>query len=313
MATRTEATSRGGSHGITFDAFSASDWGLLASAALMWGSSFLLIAISLEDLEPTLITFLRLVFGAAVLVGFPAARRGIPRTEWAAIAGLGTLWMALPLMLFPIAQQWIDSSIAGMLNGAVPLFAAAAGVLLFGAHLSRLQGMGLVMGFSGVILIGLPSLQGARATALGAGLVIVATICYGIALNLAVPLQRRYGALPVLLRVQAVAIVLTLPFGLAGLGGSSFSWQAIAAVGALGAFGTALAFVAMATLVGRVGAARGSVAIYFIPVVAIVLGIVFLSEEPSPISLAGAALVILGAYVTSRRDRLQRLQSAGEV
>jgi drug/metabolite transporter (DMT)-like permease len=285
------------------DAFDASDWGLLASAALMWGSSFLLIAIALEDMHPGLITFLRLVFGAAVLVWFPAARRSIPRREWRAIALLGTLWMALPLMLFPIAQQWIDSSIAGMLNGAVPLFAAAAGILLFNARLSRVQAAGLLMGFSGVILIGLPSLQDGRATALGTGLVIVATVCYGIALNLAVPLQQRYGSLPVLVRAQAVAIVLTLPFGLLGWGSSAASWEAILAVGALGCLGTALAFVAMATLVGRVGAARGSVAIYFIPVVAIILGTVFRNEEPAPISLAGAALVILGAYVTSRRDK----------
>ena len=59
----------------------------------------------------------------------------------------------------------------------------------------------------------------------------------------------------------------------------------------------------MTTLVGRVGATRGSVAIYFILVVAIALGVIFEDETvaaPSP--PAGTALVLAGAYLTSRRE-----------
>jgi drug/metabolite transporter (DMT)-like permease len=70
----------------------------------------------------------------------------------------------------------------------------------------------------------------------------------------------------------------------------------------LGCFGTALAFVAMATLVGRAGATRGSIATYFIPVVAIVLGVIFRDETIAAISLIGTGLVLAGAYLTSRRE-----------
>jgi drug/metabolite transporter (DMT)-like permease len=71
---------------------------------------------------------------------------------------------------------------------------------------------------------------------------------------------------------------------------------------ALGAVGTGLAFAAMTSLVGRVGGPRGSVSIYLVPVVAILLGVLVLGEHVAPLALAGTALVILGAWLTSRRE-----------
>ncbi|MGH9167157.1 MAG: DMT family transporter, partial [Acidimicrobiia bacterium] len=137
---------------------------------------------------------------------------------------------------------------------------------------------------------------------LGVVLVLAATACYGLAANLTVPLQQRYGSLPVLLRSQGVALAATLPVGLWSLRGSRPAWPSFLAVLVLGVLGTGWAFVAMATLVGRVGAARGSIPIYFLPVVAIVLGVAFRHETVAVISLAGTALVLLGAYLTSRRE-----------
>ena len=83
---------------------------------------------------------------------------------------------------------------------------------------------------------------------------------------------------------------------------SEFAWSSTLAVAVLGSFGTGLAFVAMTTLVGRVGATRGSVAIYFLPVVAIALGVVFRDETVAAISLVGTGLVLAGAYLSSRRE-----------
>lgn len=286
----------------TGEAYSLVDWGLLAAVALMWGTSFLFIAMGLEAFPPALITLLRLVFGAATLAAFPRARKAVARSEWGAIALLGLFWMAAPLLLFPVAQQWIDSSLAGMLNGAVPLFAAAVAALIAHRLPAWRQAVGLVVGFLGVVAVSWPAVEGARSTTLGAALVILATVFYGIALNLSVPLQQRNGALPVLFRAQLFAIAMVAPFGLASLPGASFAWSSLAAVVALGSFGTALAFVGMTTLVGRVGATRGSVAIYFIPVVAIVLGVVFRNEIVALASLIGTGLVLLGAYLTSRRE-----------
>jgi drug/metabolite transporter (DMT)-like permease len=288
--------------GSRTEAFGVQEWLLLSSIALIWGSSFLFIDLALESFRPGVIAFARVALGVGALALFPAARRPVPRDDLPRVAFLGVIWAGLPLLLFPLAQQWIDSSVAGMLNGAVPLFGAAWAVLLLRRPLGRTQTLGLLVGFAGVVAISWPEVQGSRATTLGAGLVILAVVLYGLAVNLAVPLQQRYGALPVLLRAQLAALVLLLPFGLWSLPGSDPEWGAALALLPLGILGTGLAFVLMTTLVGRVGGPRGAVATYFIPVVAIALGVVFLDERVAPVALLGTALVLGGAWLTSRRE-----------
>ncbi len=131
---------------------------------------------------------------------------------------------------------------------------------------------------------------------------VVATFFYGIAMNLAVPLQQRYGAPALMMRALGVAAAATAPFGLAGLAGSWWSIGPVVAVAVLGVVNTGAAFVIMAALVGRVGATRGGVAVYFIPIVAMVLGMAFNSEVVLPLQWAGIAVVLFGAWLTSRRE-----------
>ena len=284
-------------------AFALKDWAFLTGTGLTWGSSFVFIEIGLEHFRPALITLLRLLFGMATIVWIERARRPVERSDWGAIAVVGILWMAIPFLLFPIAQQWIDSSLAGMINGAVPIVVALVATVAARKLPGPRQAVGLIIGFTGVVTVSWLPIQGAHATATGALLVMLATICYGIALNVMVPLQRKYGALPLLLRVQAVAVALTVIPGVVAATDSTFSWTSLAAVAPLGCLGTGLAFLWMATLAGRVGASRASVTIYFIPVVAIALGAIFRDEAIALLSLVGTALVLLGAYLTSRAER----------
>jgi drug/metabolite transporter (DMT)-like permease len=284
-------------------AFRSADWALLLAVAAMWGSSFLFIDIGVDHLAPELVALLRLAFGAATLAVVPAARRRVPRTAWPAIALLGAVWMAVPFVLFAVAQQSIDSSLAGMLNGAAPLFTAIVAGLAARQLPSQRLAAGLVTGLIGVVAISWPSVQDADATAAGAGLVVLATLLYGVAFNLAGPLERRHGALPVIWRAQLVALALVAPFGFAGVPASTFAWSSVLAVAVLGCLGTAIAFVAFTTLVGRVGSTRASVAIYFLPAVAIVLGAGVRDETLAAGSLRGTVLVSAGAYLVSRGER----------
>lgn len=288
--------------GTNPSAFKALDWGLLVTAAMIWGASFLFIAIGLDSFSPGVVTFLRLAFGAFTLAWFRASRTPIPRQDWGRVWLLGLVWMGLPLTLFPIAQQWITSSLAGMLNAAVPIPAAIIAAALLRAIPGRAQIVGLLIGLAGVIAVGLPSLSTSGTQALGTGLVLLAVTCYGLATNLAVPLQQRYGALPVLFRSQLAALVMVTPFALFDIPNSGFSVGSLGAVVALGVLGTALAFVAMTNLVGRVGATRGTIAIYFMPIVAIALGVAVRSETIHPVSIVGTGLVIVGAYFASRSE-----------
>jgi drug/metabolite transporter (DMT)-like permease len=283
-------------------AFGLIEWALLVAVAAIWGSSFLFIAESLESFGPSFITAGRFILGFVTLAAFPAARRPIARSDWRPVAAIAVTWMAFPMYLFPVAQQWISSSLAGMINGAVPLFAALVAALMLRKSPARIQIIGLIVGFAGVAMVSLRGGSSFDNGWLGVGLLLVAVACYGLGINLAVPLQQRYGALPVLLRALGIAALLTLPAGLFSLPDGAISLTSTSALLALGALGTGIAFVAMTTLVGRAGATRGAVATYFIPIVALILGVTFRDEAAPLLALTGIALILVGAWFTSRKE-----------
>jgi drug/metabolite transporter (DMT)-like permease len=260
------------------------------------------MAIGLDAFRPGLITLVRVSLGALTLSLVPRARAAIEKEDRRRVFALGIIWIGIPLTIFPIAQQWIDSSVAGMLNGAVPIASAAWATLL----LRRLPGwrqlLGIGIGLVGILAISAPEVIDSSATALGSTLVIVAVVLYGLSTNLAVPLQQKYGSLPVLFNAQLAALIVVIPFGLLQIRGSTWAWSSALAMVPLGVLGTGLAFVLMATLVGRVGGPRGSISIYFVPVVAIILGVAARGDNIEPAAIAGTALVLLGAWIASRRE-----------
>jgi drug/metabolite transporter (DMT)-like permease len=300
---RTPVTARGRSDA----AFTARDWGLLVFVGAVFGSSFLFIEIGLTALAPAVITFLRLLLGFLTLSLFPRARgTRMTRSDARRVSAIGLVWLGLPLMLFPVAQQWIDSAVAGMLNGAMPLMTVGWTALIARTLPGRSQALGLGVGFLGIVAVSLPEIPvgslGTPTTLLGASLALAAASLYGLAATLVTPLQQRYGSLAVMHRAQRAALLFVLPFALYGLRSSTFSVPSLLAMVPLGILGTALAFIAIATLIGRVGAPRGSVGVYLVPLVAIVLGVVFLGEQVHPLALGGALLIVLGAWLTSRSE-----------
>ncbi|MGY6502410.1 MAG: DMT family transporter [Acidimicrobiales bacterium] len=291
------------SEGTNTGAFAPLDWGLLATCTVIWGASFFFIEVALRDMSPGVITFLRVGLGAAALAWFPAARRPVSADDWPRLALLGAIWVAVPFSLFPLAQQWIESALTGMLNAAMPIMTALVTVALARRAPGRWQIAGLLLGVTGIVAIGWESLGEGSTTALGAALVIIAVSCYAVSVNLAVPLQQRYGTLPVMLRVLAVASALTAPAAAFGVGDSTITLESAAAVAILGVLGTGLAFLAMGTLVGRVGATRSSVTTYLMPIVSISLGVAVLGERLPVAALGGIVLVLAGAWMVTRADR----------
>lgn len=284
-------------------AFALRDWVSLFAVAAMWGSSFLLIKIGLEDFPPAAVSWLRITFGALALSVLPAARKPLRhREDWPLVAVLGMVWMGIPLTLFTFAQQHIPSALAGMINGAAPLFTALIALIWWRrAPHARLL-VGLLVGFVGVVIIGWPNVHGA-ASLTGVLLVVLATVFYGVAFNLSGHLQLRNGALAVLWRAQLVALVAVAPFALPGLADSTPTVGGVAAMVALGALGTGLAYVLFAVLAGRVGGSRASVTTYLIPVVAVALGAGLADERVAPLSLLGIVLALLGAYLATGTPR----------
>ena len=276
-----------------------SEWLLLAAPGLIWGASFLFIAEGLGAMPPNGITFLRILIGFATLSFVPAARRPVPREDWPGIFWVGLLWMAFPLSMFPFAEQRISSALTGMLNGANPLFVVIVAAFLARAWPSRQVISGLVVGMTGAVLIALPGLDDGHSSVTGILLVIAALASYGVALNLARPLQQRNGGLPVIWRALAVALVLTAPLGLPDLLEARWTLRAASSMLALGALGTALAQVLMVRAAGLFGASTASGTTFIMPVVALALGVIVRGESVALVSVLGCAVCLAGAWLIS--------------
>jgi drug/metabolite transporter (DMT)-like permease len=289
-------------HGTHAGAFTPLDWVLFGSIGAIWGSSFLLIAIGLDAFEPGLVTWLRVGLGAATLWLVPAARRLVAREDRPRLIAMSVLWVAIPFTLFPLAEQHISSGVTGLLNGALPIFAALVASLMLRRLPGRLQTLGLAIGFCGIAAIALPSAGEGSSQALGVAMALLAVVCYGIAVPISTPLTQRYGSLPVMARMLAFATLMTAPLGVAGLARSTFELGSFLAVAVLGCIGTGIAFTIMGRLVARVGSTRASFAIYLVPVVALLLGAVFRDETIRMLSVVGIALVLTGAALASRRE-----------
>lgn len=250
-----------------------------------------------------MVAILRIAFGAAVVAVFPKAWARVDREDWPRIWFLALVWMALPFTLFPIAEQWVESAIAGVINASLPLFAALVAWVLLRRPPARVTITGIAVGFAGVVLIGLPTAGSGSNEALGVVLLVVAVALYGVAANVGVPLQQKYGALPVLLRVQLAAVVLCLPLAAWQAPDSDPDTTAWVSIVLLGTLGTGIAFIAIYGLIGRVGATRGTIVTYFFPVVAVALGVALRDETLAWWTVAGTALILAGAWLAGRAGR----------
>jgi drug/metabolite transporter (DMT)-like permease len=270
---------------------------LLVAPGLIWGASFLFIAEGLRSVGPNGVTFLRILIGFLTLSLIPAARRPVTAADWPAIAALGVVWMAFPLSMFPFAEERVSSALTGMLNGATALFVAIVAALIARRLPSRGVAAGLGVGVGGAILIAWPTLYEGQNRLTGVVLIIAALMSYGVALNLARPLQLRNGALPVVWRALAVALVLTAPFGIPAVLAAHWIPAAVFSLLALGALGTGLAYALLAVAAGRVGATRAAATTFLIPPVALVLGVVVRAEQVAPVSALGGLICVAGAWL----------------
>jgi drug/metabolite transporter (DMT)-like permease len=275
------------------------DWILLVVPGTIWGASFLFIAEGLDAMGPNGITFTRIAIGFACLSLVPAARRPLAPGDGWPTAMLGFLWLALPLSLFPFAEQRVSSALTGMLNGAAPITTAIVASLIARRWPERPVLWGLVTGVSGTVLIAIPDVDGSS-SAVGVALIVTAIVLYGVALNLARPLQQRSGALPVVWRALGVAVLLTAPLGLPAVAAAQWTPRAFLSMLGLGALGTCAANVVMTIAAGQLGATRASATLFLIPIVAVALGVAVRGEQVAWLSVLGAAICLAGAWMIRR-------------
>ena len=179
-------------------------------------------------------------------------------------------------------------------------------MLLGSRSLRRIHILGLGVGFVGILMMSLVNVSGEGASAPGVFFVFLAVLCYSVTSIVLGPLQQKYGGMAVILNAQVVAVIAMTPYAAVQIGESSFSWRSFVAVAILGLLGTGVARTTFANLIGRAGPARAGVVGYLVPVVAVILGVIILSESVSLIEVAGLAVVLAGAFMTSRPTQAAR-------
>lgn len=284
--------------------FAGLDWLLSIGMALTWGSSFILIDIAIDHFHVAVVPFGRTAFGAIALIALPSARQRIDRSDYPVLLVLGGTWMAFPFLLYPLAEQTVSSSIAGMMNGALPVVVAVVTAIWTSTMPSSRRALAIIVGFTGILLIALPSIDsGDAASPQGIGFLLLALVSYAVSTNLARPLQAKYSPASLMLQVELVACVLSLPYGLYGIPQSNFAWSSLMALVALGALGTGYAFTLFSVLLKRTGIARSMIPTYFTPVVGTILGVGLNNEPLVWLSVLGMGVVVVAAWLTSLPDR----------
>ncbi len=283
------------------------DWALLLSLAVLWGSSYSLVAVALRSFRPPEIAALRILAGALVLlVAMVATRTALPRTRraWLLCAAIAVVGNCLPFFLISWGQQHLESALAGILAAVTPLCVLLmAHFILHDERLERRQIGAFLLGFLGVVvLMGPDSLAGLGGSGLrlaGQLAVFAAAACYALATVLARlmppdPPMATSGA------VLLVASGLMAPLGLPVLPAlPAAPPPALAALGILGALGTGFAAILYFRLIGRAGARFASLLNYLVPLWAAALGILLLGERLSWNAWLALAL-ILGAVLATQ-------------
>lgn len=285
------------------------NWLIFIALSIIWGSSFVLMKEGLVNLSPYQVASLRIVFSGVVLL--PTAIkffRHIPNDKIFIIFLSGLLGSLLPAYLFCIAEEGIDSALAGTLNSLTPIFVIITGALIFKSKTSANKVLGIIVSFTGSILLLLSKghMQGNQ-NLLYISYVVLATIFYGINVNMVHRYLHNIGSL----QIAAVALTLNAVPALIVLAATGYFSLPLTekgvllstgAAAVLGIMGTAVASIIFYMLVKRAGAVFASMVTYGIPVVAIIWGVIY-KEDVGWKQVLCLALILAGVYVANRKAR----------
>ncbi len=287
------------------------NWLLFVSLALIWGSSFILMKAGMQSLSAYQVAAIRMLSGGLILLPFAwKSFREIPPNKIWLIILSGFLGSFFPAFLFCIAETKIDSSLAGILNALTPLFTISIGALFFQLQVTATKIAGVVLGFIGLCLLFIVRGNLDFSYLSYSFLVILATLCYGINVNMVARHLKGIGSVS----IASFAFACLIPPSLfilwktgyfTDFSSTSISttwWMSTFASIILGVMGTALASIIFYMLVKRAGTLFASLVTYGIPFVAIGWGLLF-GESISILQIACLLIILAGVYLVNRNKK----------
>jgi drug/metabolite transporter (DMT)-like permease len=286
---------------------------MLVALALLWGASFMFIKIADRQLAPSTLILGRLGFGAltlAVIVPFTLGwRKTVAATKenWRWLLVVALLNTAAPFWLLAWGETRIDSGLASIVQGAVPIFNVLFAFAFF--HEVRVTGLrlaGFALGFIGVALIvgGQPS-----GKVLGALAVVGMAVCYALGGLLMGRHLRGVSPIVIALTSTSIAAAVALPAGVVQAPHTWPGWRSVASVVVLGVPLLGLAYLLFFALITGPGAAYASLVTYLIPPIALAYGSIFLGEHFGALAFGGLALILGGVSLGTGSIALASLRA----
>jgi drug/metabolite transporter (DMT)-like permease len=280
----------------------------------VWGCSFIFIKLGLEFLTPFGVAFGRCALGALTLVLFARIKGAAMISDKKLLLHLWVVAMLLnviPGVLFALAQTEVTSVLAGIINAVTPLMTLIAILIVHRQEKPKsFQFVGIIIGFTGVLIV-LGAWRGLGDNPLWAILVLLAAVsCYGISF----PYTRKY-VIPYKAKPESIvatqltlAAATLLPFYLIdGIAKDEYLLVPVLGMIALGVFGSGFAYIWNFKVMELAGSAIASSVTYLTPVVAVIVGVIFLNEEVTWHEPVGAVVVLLGAAIAQERIRFRKV------
>ncbi len=279
----------------------------LVFLAALWGPSFLFIKVAVEDIPPFTLVLGRVGIAALVLYLILRMQGGrLPKFGplWKHLALMAFVQHALPFTLFNWGEQYIDSALAAILNGTVPLFTIIlAHFFVYDDRMTPAKLMGVLVGFGGLILLIAPSLVGGiKTTTWGLLAIVLASVSYGVAIVYSRLHLRGQPPLVAPTAQLGLATLYILPLSLVIDQPFTLPMPSLSALGGLlvlAIFGTAVAFVVYYHIIERVSPSYISMVTYMVPAFGVVLGVVILNEQLQWNAYAGCALILTGVMIVN--------------
>jgi drug/metabolite transporter (DMT)-like permease len=282
------------------------NWLIFIALSIIWGSSFILMKEGMIALTAAQVASIRIISSALVLM--PVALRSfkvIPIGRMFPVFMSGVLGSLLPAYLFCIAEQGVDSALAGTLNSLTPIFVIIVGAIFFRYKTSSNKVIGIILAFTGSVLLFFFQPGFSTNSNLGYVLMIVlATLFYGINVNLVhkyLGQIRSLNVVSVSLFLNMFPALIVLFF--TGFFQLNFEDKAVLFSSGysfiLGIFGTALASVIFYMLIKRAGVVFASMVTYAIPIVANIWGVIY-GEHIGWKQIFCMGLLLAGVYVANR-------------
>jgi drug/metabolite transporter (DMT)-like permease len=281
------------------------NWLVFSILSIIWGSSFILMKEGLKAFTPYQVASLRMLSAGLILLPFAfKAFKLIPSEKLGLVIISGILGNFIPAYLFCVAETQIDSSLAGILNSLTPMFTIIVGVLFFKVQTNKVKIIGMIIGFIGLSILLASGKNVSFHNLSFAALVLLATLFYGINVNIVGRYMQNMGSL----NIASIAFVFLIIPSLCVLFFSGFFnhqftntdvLHSLFASAILGVVGTSIATILFYYLVKRAGILFGSLVTYGIPVIAVAWGL-FDGEFLNLIQVASLGLILLGVYIVNR-------------